>query len=75
MSEKTKVTIKDNGPVRIEGEFTLFDATGNAFDLNGRTAISICRCGQTKNSPFCDGTHGGCGFESKVVASVLPPKK
>ena len=75
MSDETKVTVKDNGPVRIEGRFTLLDGNGNAFDLNGRTAVSICRCGQTKSSPFCDGTHNGCGFESKVVAAVLPPKK
>ena len=75
MEDKAKITIKDNGPVRVEGNFTIFDASGNPFDLAGRTAISICRCGASKSQPFCDGSHGGCGFESKVVARALEPKK
>ena len=72
----TKIQVRGAGPIRIEGgNFVLLDSEGKPFDLGGRTAISICRCGQTKNQPFCDGTHGSCGFESKVTAIALPPKK
>jgi CDGSH-type Zn-finger protein len=42
--------------------------------LNGRAAVSLCRCGQTKKSPFCDGTHSQCQFASEVEAYDLPPK-
>ena len=70
-----KVTVRDNGPVRIEGEFTILDSQGRAFDLAGRTVISICRCGQSANKPFCDGTHSKCGFDSVVEARALPPPK
>jgi CDGSH-type Zn-finger protein len=72
-----KITVKNNSSVRIEGEFELFDMDGNKFDLAGRTYISLCRCGQSKDKPFCDGSHRACNFQSEVKArtlSPLPPK-
>ena len=68
-----KVTVRDNGSIRVEGDVEVYDAKGNKFDLAGRTAISLCRCGQSNDKPFCDGTHKTCGFESVVVARTLPP--
>jgi CDGSH-type Zn-finger protein len=70
---ETKITIRNNGSVRIEGDFTLLDQDGHAFDLAGRTTISLCRCGHSANKPFCDGAHKNCGFESVIVAKALPP--
>jgi len=35
--------------------------------------ISLCRCGESANKPFCDSAHRGCGFDSVVVARDLPP--
>ena len=69
----TKITVRNSGPIRIEGEFTIYDQDGKPFDLAGRTTISLCRCGQSSNKPFCDGTHGKCGFDSAVEARVLAP--
>jgi CDGSH-type Zn-finger protein len=63
----------NNGPLRISGDFVIKDAAGNAFDLSGRTAISLCRCGHSNNKPFCDGSHARVGFQSVVEARVLPP--
>jgi CDGSH-type Zn-finger protein len=68
-----KIIIRNNGPIRIEGEFTIVDQDGREFDLAGRTAITLCRCGQSSKKPFCDSTHKACGFESTVVAIALPP--
>jgi CDGSH-type Zn-finger protein len=69
----TKITVKNNGSVRIEGEFEICDQDGNAFDLGGRSVISLCRCGQSGNKPFCDGSHKRIGFQSEVKAFALPP--
>ncbi len=71
----TKVTIFNNGPVRIEGDFEIVDAAGNKYGLGGRTAIGLCRCGLSANKPFCDGTHARQGFESMCEAKELPPPK
>jgi CDGSH-type Zn-finger protein len=71
----TKVTALNNGPLRLEGEFTICDGEGREFGLAGRTVISLCRCGHSQNKPFCDGSHGRTGFQSQVEAKELPPPK
>lgn len=62
---KTKVTLKKNGPIRLEGDFEVYDANGNLLDLNGKTAIALCRCGESAKKPFCDGAHNQCNFQSE----------
>ncbi len=69
----TRLTVNNHGSLRITGEFTLCDAQGQAFDLGGRTAISLCRCGHSERKPFCDGSHRRVGFQSEVKAVSLPP--
>jgi CDGSH-type Zn-finger protein len=69
----TKIIIRDNGSIRVEGDFTIYDVNGNPFDLAGREAIGLCRCGQSENKPFCDGAHGKIGFKSACPARALPP--
>lgn len=71
----TKISVGVNGPLRIEGEFTLCDAQGKEFGLAGRTVLSLCRCGLSANKPFCDGSHARQGFESVCEARDLPPPK
>ncbi len=71
---KTKLTINNNGSVKIEGDFEIVDRSGMPYDLGGREIVSICRCGLSKNKPFCDGAHNG-HFEHDAVAFALPPKK
>ena len=70
----TKITINPNGSIRVEGDFEILDSEGKPFGLGGRTVISLCRCGQTANSPFCDGSHKRPNFVSPVAARDLPPK-
>ncbi len=69
---QTKITVKSNGSIRVEGDFVIVDVEGREFGLGGRTAISLCRCGQSANKPFCDGNHGRTGFQSLCPARDLP---
>ena len=71
---KTKITVNNNGSLKVEGEFEIVDPQGNVYGLEGRTVVSICRCGMSKNKPFCDASHKG-HFEHNAVAFNLPPKK
>jgi CDGSH-type Zn-finger protein len=70
----TKITVNSNGSLKVEGDFEIVDAQGNVYGLQGRTLVSICRCGMSKNKPFCDGSHKG-NFDHPAVAFDLPPKK
>lgn len=69
----TKVTVRSNGSIRIEGDFEIVDSEGGVFDLAGRTTIGLCRCGHSENKPFCDGSHRKAGFQSEIKARALPP--
>jgi len=46
----TKITVKHNGSIRVEGDFEIVDPEGKPFGLAGRTAISLCRCGHSATS-------------------------
>jgi CDGSH-type Zn-finger protein len=71
----TRITVMNNGSLRVEGDFEIVDQNGGAYDLAGRTRVSLCRCGQSSDKPFCDSTHKTCGWDSVVIARVLPPPK
>ena len=70
----TKITVNNNGSLKVEGDFLIVDREGNEYNLGGRTLVSICRCGRSGNKPFCDGSHKG-HFEHEAKAFDLPPKK
>jgi CDGSH-type Zn-finger protein len=46
----------------------LVDVNGTPYDLTGKTAFSLCRCGGSVNKPFCDGTHSRVGFQAAELA-------
>jgi CDGSH-type Zn-finger protein len=71
----TKITVRNDGSLRVEGEFELVDTEGRPFGLGGRTSIGLCRCGHSANKPFCDGSHKTAGFKDQQQARELPPPK
>jgi CDGSH-type Zn-finger protein len=56
----TKVTVLDNGPIHITGDFEVFDEAGSQFP--NRKLFSLCRCGLSLRKPFCDGSHREARF-------------
>lgn len=68
---KVRITLRPNGPYRVEdpeGLVELVDANGNKYDLTGKPAYSLCRCGGSVNKPFCDGSHSKIGFQAAEAA-------
>jgi uncharacterized Fe-S cluster protein YjdI len=58
--ESTKVEILENGPMLIHGELSVSDKIGKITQQSGVTAF--CRCGNSGNKPYCDGSHARVGF-------------
>ena len=62
MTEKeTKVMVKANGPLLVHGNLIITDQDGVEHKKENTTAF--CRCGASKNKPFCDGEHNKVGFK------------
>ena len=69
MVEETVIRCRENGPYVIKGPVRIVDHLGNAFEIPaGKDAVALCRCGQSKKRPFCDGTHRECGFQAGETA-------
>ena len=62
------ISCRENGPFLVTGPAKVVDHHGNEFDLAGKETFALCRCGVSKNRPFCDGTHKECGFVSAETA-------
>jgi CDGSH-type Zn-finger protein len=63
---QVRITVRPNGPFRVEapeGSVELVDVNGTPFDLAGKTAFSLCRCGGSVN-----GTHSRIGFQGAELA-------
>ncbi|NET10004.1 MAG: CDGSH iron-sulfur domain-containing protein [Merismopedia sp. SIO2A8] len=56
------LSVLDNGPVIVKGDFTVADGAGNAYP--SQKQVALCRCGASVNKPFCDGAHAKAGFEA-----------
>jgi CDGSH-type Zn-finger protein len=69
------ITVRPNGPYRVEGPIRLIDHNGKELDLQGKPAISLCRCGASVNKPFCDGTHSKIGFQAAEAAVAAEEKR
>jgi len=79
-----KITITKNGPYVVDGDVPLApqtittNAEGESVEWTegerfpARSGYALCRCGQSGNKPFCDGTHQRKGFDGTETASRAP---
>lgn len=51
-----------NGPLLLSGNLTILNGAGRVA-WHGKKA-ALCRCGESKNKPFCDGAHQAAGFKA-----------
>ena len=75
--EKNLITICDQGPYNIKGDIEIrnFDGKPILYD----TRLALCRCGASKITPLCDGSHHLTHFENEtkppgVIAEKNPVK-
>lgn len=59
---KLRVHPQPDGPLKIAGRFSLI--SGDSRTLLSGSGAELCRCGQSRNKPFCDGSHERVGFKS-----------
>lgn len=57
--EETLVEPWPNGPLFLRGKIRIETASGAVREA---TRVALCRCGQSANKPFCDGTHRDIRF-------------
>jgi uncharacterized Fe-S cluster protein YjdI len=60
--DTTSIDLQKDGPLYVRGRLRVLDAEGNV--IREATRMSLCRCGQSQNKPFCDLSHVGAGFKA-----------
>src|SRR5580693_5041011 len=79
-----KITVSENGPYLVTGSVPMarqtivVDGAGNSIEwrqgeeLETKASCALCRCGQSANKPYCDGSHARTGFDGTETASREP---
>ena len=52
-----------SGPIWVKGGIPIGSSDGSEYEV--RNQVTLCRCGQSQNKPFCDNTHGAIGYKAK----------
>jgi len=58
--ETMTIEIMANGPLIVKGAKSLRNSLGQELEV--REKMALCRCGASKNKPYCDGTHKEIDF-------------
>ncbi len=54
-----------SGPLQLRGGIRVQSASGESYEVRNRQ--TLCRCGQSSNKPFCDGTHASMKFRDGLA--------
>ena len=60
LADAAAIHAERNGPLYVRGDVTVETEDGRVIAHGLRMAL--CRCGATRNAPFCDGSHRAAGF-------------
>ncbi|WP_342304600.1 CDGSH iron-sulfur domain-containing protein [Methanolobus sp. ZRKC5] len=61
--EETSIEVSKDGPYIVKNVNTFVNSKGENLDT--QPAMALCRCGSSKNKPFCDGSHIEIGFKDE----------
>jgi len=61
--ETAVIMICPDGPLIVRGAYTLVDSNGGPIP-GARRTTALCRCGRSREKPFCDGSHKMTGFRA-----------
>jgi CDGSH-type Zn-finger protein len=56
------IAVVPNGPLWVRGGIEIVAEDGFVYEVRNR--VTLCRCGESKNKPFCDGTHDQIEFKA-----------
>ena len=54
-----------SGPLWLRGGISVESSDG--FTYERRNRVTLCRCGASRNKPFCDGSHASIGFQDDIA--------
>ena len=66
------ITPKTDGPFVVQNIESFASQKGS---IESRETMALCRCGESANKPFCDGTHAKTGFSSSRLDGRLDDKR
>jgi len=65
MADDVTIVPTENGPYHVSGSVRLTAPDGRVIDHE--QTMALCRCGQSSNKPFCDGTHATIDFDGTLA--------
>ena len=63
MPDRVRIVPSENGPNLITGDFEIVWPSGHV--IASKASVALCRCGASKDKPFCDGSHKKISFQSR----------
>lgn len=65
------IGVEADGPLVVRGRVRIVSEDGTAWEVRNR--VTLCRCGESANKPFCDGTHQTIGFRDPGLPAEVEP--
>lgn len=62
-ASKARIEVREDGPFVVTGASSMTGPDGETIQT--KPVMALCRCGGSRNKPFCDGSHNRNGFKSK----------
>ena len=70
--KKPNITLTPDGPYLVKDLKNFANQKG---PIETRETMALCRCGESANKPFCDGTHAKNGFSSAKLDGRMKDKR